>query len=71
MVGASDSPTMAAGVSTLAFSMNYSFLKNWQVSFDATNLTNTKRAQYRYSEEEQQKLDVSGRVFYVNVKYRF
>lgn len=33
--------------------------------------TNTKRAQYRYSEEEQQKLDVSGRMLYVNVKYKF
>ena len=64
-------PTFAAGVSTLAFSVNYSFAKNWQVSFDATNLTNTKRAQYRYSEEEPQKLDVSGRVFYANVKYKF
>ncbi len=64
-------PTMAAGVSTLAFSLNYTFAKNWQVSFDATNLTNTKRAQYRYSEEEPQKLDVSGRVFYAAVKYKF
>ena len=64
-------PTVADGVSTLAFSANYSFLKNWQVSFNATNLTNTKRAQYRYSEEEQQKLDVSGRVFYLNLAYKF
>jgi iron complex outermembrane receptor protein len=30
-----------------------------------------KRAYYRYSEEEQQKLDVSGRQFYLNLKYRF
>ena len=41
------------------------------LTFDATNLTNVKRAYYRYSEEEQQKLDVSGRQFYVNLKYRF
>jgi iron complex outermembrane receptor protein len=31
------------------------------VQLYATNLTNVKRAYYRYSEEEQQKLDVSGR----------
>jgi iron complex outermembrane receptor protein len=30
-----------------------------------------RRAQYRYSEEEQQKLDVSGRQYYVNLKYKF
>lgn len=64
-------PTIAAGVSTLALSLNYNFLRNWQVSFDATNLLNQARAQYRYSEEEQQKLDVSGRQFYLNVKYKF
>lgn len=64
-------PTMAAGVSTLALSMNYNILPNLLVSFDATNLTNTKRAQYRYSEEEPQKLDVSGRQFYLNLKYKF
>jgi iron complex outermembrane receptor protein len=41
------------------------------LSFDATNLTNVKRAYYRYSEEEQQKLDVIGRQFYLNLKYKF
>ncbi len=64
-------PTIAAGVSTLAFSLNYNINKNLVASFDATNLTNTSRAQYRYSEEEQQKLDVSGRAFYLNLKYKF
>ncbi len=64
-------PTMAAGVSTVAFSLNYYVMKNVQLSFDATNLLNTKRAQYRYSEEEPQKLDVSGRQFYLNLKYKF
>ena len=64
-------PTIAAGVSTLAFSLNYNIMKNLQASFNATNLLNTKRAQYRYSEEEQQKLDVSGRLFYLNLKYKF
>ena len=64
-------PTIAAGVSTLAFSLNYNLAKNLLVSFDATNLLNTARAQYRYSEEEPQKLDVSGRQFYLNLKYKF
>jgi iron complex outermembrane receptor protein len=64
-------PTIAAGVGTLAFSLNYNISKNLVASFDATNLTNTKRAQYRYSEDEPQKLDVSGRQFYVNLKYKF
>jgi iron complex outermembrane receptor protein len=64
-------PTIAAGVSTLAFSLNYNLSKNLVASFDATNLLNTARAQYRYSEEEPQKLDVSGRAFYLNLKYKF
>lgn len=64
-------PTIAAGVSTLAFSLNYNLSKNLVASFDATNLLNSKRAQYRYSEEEPQKLDVSGRQFYLNLKYKF
>ena len=64
-------PTMAAPVTTLAFNMSYNLSKNLQLTFDATNLTNVKRAYYRYSEEEQQKLDVSGRQFYLNLKYRF
>lgn len=64
-------PTMAAPVTTLAFNASYNFSQNLQLTFDATNLTNVKRAYYRYSEEEQQKLDVSGRQFYVNLKYRF
>ncbi len=63
--------TWAAPVATLAFSMNYDFSKELRVSFDATNLTNPARAQYRYSEEEQQKLDVSGRQYYVTVRYKF
>ncbi len=64
-------PTMAAGVATLAFSANYFFTKQWQLAFSANNLLNQRRAQYRYSEEEPQKLDVSGRQFYLNLKYRF
>jgi iron complex outermembrane receptor protein len=64
-------PTMAAPVTTLAFNASYNISPNLIVSFDATNLTNVKRAYYRYSEEEQQKLDVSGRQFYLNLKYKF
>ena len=64
-------PTMAAPVTTLAFNASYNLSQNLVLSFDATNLTNVKRAYYRYSEEEQQKLDVSGRQYYVNLKYRF
>jgi iron complex outermembrane recepter protein len=64
-------PTMAAPVATLAFNASYNISPQLVVSFDATNLTNVKRAQYRYSEEEQQKLDVSGRQYYVNLKYKF
>ena len=64
-------PTMAAPVTTLAFNASYNITPNLVLTFDATNLTNVKRAYYRYSEEEQQKLDVSGRQFYLNLKYKF
>lgn len=64
-------PTYADAVTTLAFSASYNLAKNLVLTFDATNLTNAKRAQYRYSEEEQQKLDVSGRQYYLNLKYKF
>ncbi|MFN3791837.1 TonB-dependent receptor [Massilia sp.] len=64
-------PTMAAPVTTLAFNASYNLRPDLVLSFDATNLTNVKRAYYRYSEAEQQKLDVSGRIFYLNLKYRF
>jgi iron complex outermembrane recepter protein len=64
-------PTMAAPVATLAFNASYNLAKNLVVSLDATNLTNVRRAYYRYSEEEQAKLDVIGRQFYVNLKYKF
>jgi iron complex outermembrane receptor protein len=64
-------PTMAAPVTTLAFNASYNFTPNLTLAFDATNLTNVRRAYYRYSEEEQQKLDVIGRQFYLNLKYKF
>jgi iron complex outermembrane receptor protein len=64
-------PTMAAPVTTLAFNMSYNLTPNLIASFDATNLTNVRRAYYRYSEDEQSKLDVIGRQYYVNLKYKF
>ncbi|MFL6675058.1 MAG: TonB-dependent receptor [Massilia sp.] len=64
-------PTMAAPVTTLAFNASYNLMPNLVLTFEGTNLTNVKRAQYRYSEEEQQKLDVSGRQFYLKATYKF
>jgi len=64
-------PTMAAPVSNVALSANYNISDKLQLSFNATNLTNPTRAQYRYSEEEQQKLDVSGRQYYFEARYKF
>ncbi len=61
----------AAPVSTVAFSMNYDINKNFRVGLDATNLTNSARAQYRYSEDEPSKLDVSGRQYYFTLRYKF
>jgi iron complex outermembrane recepter protein len=61
----------AAPVSNVAFSMNYNINENFRISFDATNLLNPARAQYRYSEEEPQKLDVSGRQYYFTLNYKF
>jgi iron complex outermembrane receptor protein len=64
-------PTMAAAVATPAFNASYNLSPNRVISFDATNLTNAKRVQYRYSEEEQSKLDVTGRQYFVNLKDKF
>ena len=64
-------PHFAAPVTTLAFSASYNFDDNLSLTFNATNLTNVKRAYYRYSEAEQQKLDVSGRQFFLNLRYKF
>jgi iron complex outermembrane recepter protein len=61
----------AAPVTNVAFSAGYNISKDLRVTLDATNLTNPARAQYRYSEDEQQKLDVSGRQYYINVRYSF
>ncbi len=63
--------TWAAPVTNMALSLNYSISKNLRVALDVTNLNNPARATYRYSEEEPQKLDVSGRQYYVTLRYRF
>ncbi len=64
-------PTIAAPVSNLALTANYYLTKNVQISFSATNLLNPVRTTYRYSPEEQQKIDVSGRQFYLEGRYSF
>jgi iron complex outermembrane receptor protein len=64
-------PTMASPVTTLAFNGSYNITPELSLSFIATNLTNVRRAYYRYSEDEQQKLDVSGRQYYLNLRYKF
>ncbi|HEY5798813.1 MAG TPA: TonB-dependent receptor [Burkholderiaceae bacterium] len=64
-------PTWAKGVANVALTMNYNWSNAIQFSFSATNLTDPARAQYRYSEEEQQKVDVSGRQFYLTGRYKF
>jgi iron complex outermembrane receptor protein len=64
-------PTMAAPVTTLAFNVSYNLMPNLVASFDATNLTNVRRAYYNYSEQEQARVDLIGRQYYVNLKYKF
>jgi iron complex outermembrane recepter protein len=63
--------TWAAPVTNVAFSAGYKFSPSFQIDFSATNLTDPVRAQYRYGEYEQQKLDVSGRQYYLSAKYKF
>lgn len=64
-------PTMAAPVSNLALSLNYNVTKQLELSFNATNLLNPVRETYRYSVDEQQKLDTSGRQYYLEARYKF
>jgi iron complex outermembrane recepter protein len=64
-------PTIAAPVSNVAFSANYNVTEALQIAFSATNLTNPVRATYRYSEAEQQKVDASGRQYYLEARYKF
>lgn len=64
-------PTIAAPVSNVAFTANYNITPELQLAFSATNLTNPVRATYRYSEAEQQKVDASGRQYYLEARYKF
>ena len=64
-------PTMAAPVTTLALNASYNFTPTLTLSFEGTNLTNVRRAYYRYSDQEQSKLDVIGRQYYLTLKYKF
>lgn len=63
--------TWAAPVANVALSANWNIAKGWQLSFSGTNLTNPTRAQFLYSEAEQQKLDVSGRQYYIELRHKF
>lgn len=64
-------PLIQAPVSNVALSANWNITKDLQLSFSGTNLTNPARASYRYSEAEQQKLDVSGRQYYLEMRYKY
>ncbi|MCY7314832.1 MAG: TonB-dependent receptor, partial [Rubrivivax sp.] len=63
--------TWAAPVATVALSANWNITQQLQLAFTGTNLSNPTRAQYLYSEAEQQKLDVSGRQYYLEARYKF
>lgn len=64
-------PTMQAPVTNVALSVNYTVMPGLSLSFSGTNLTNPARGQYRYSELEPQKVDSSGRQYYVEARYKF
>jgi iron complex outermembrane recepter protein len=64
-------PTIQAPVANLALSISYTVMPGLNLSFTGTNLTNPSRGQYRYSELEQQKVDSSGRQYYVEARYKF
>jgi iron complex outermembrane recepter protein len=63
--------TYAAPVANVALSANWNITPELQISFNGTNLTNPRRAQYLYSEAEVQKLDVSGRQYFLEARYKF
>lgn len=64
-------PTIQAPVTNVALSVNYTVMPGLSLSFSGTNLTNPSRGQYRYSELEPQKVDTSGRQYYVEARYKF
>lgn len=63
-------PTIQAPVTNVALHANWNISKALQLSFSGTNLTNPARAQYRYSELEPQKVDSSGRQYYLELRYK-
>ena len=63
--------TWAAPVANVALSANWNINKQLQLAFSGTNLTNPTRAQYLFSEAEQQNLNISGRQYFVEARYRF
>ena len=63
--------TWAAPVTNVAFSAGYRFTPQVELLFSATNLTNPVRGTYRYGEYEEQKQDVSGRQYYLNLKLKY
>ncbi|MBN8505991.1 MAG: TonB-dependent receptor [Burkholderiales bacterium] len=63
-------PTIQAPVTNVALHANWNITKALQLSFSGTNLTNPARAQYRYSELEPQKVDSSGRQYYLELRYK-
>jgi iron complex outermembrane receptor protein len=64
-------PTIQAPVTNVALSVNYTVMPGLQLSFSGTNLTDPARGQYRYSELEPQKVDSSGRQYYLEARYQF
>lgn len=64
-------PTIQAPVANVSLSVNYTVMPGLSLSFSGTNLTNPSRGQYRYSELEPQKVDTSGRQYYVEARYKF
>ncbi len=63
-------PTIQAPVTSMALHANWNITTALQLSVSGTNLTDPARAQYRYSEAEQQKVDSSGRQYYLELRYR-
>jgi len=63
--------TWAAPLANVALSANWNVTKQLQLAFSGTNLTAPNRAQYLFSEAEQQNLNSSGRQYYLEARYRF
>lgn len=64
-------PVIAAPTANLALSLTYKPRKDIELSFSGLNLTNPVRSQYRYSEAEVHRQDLSGRQYYLTARMRF